>query len=147
MEFTLRPAARSDAFAIRLLIWRVRINPMNLNWRRFVVAVDRQGRLLGCGQVKPHGDGSRELASIASQLNARGQGVAHAIIAHLLEQSAPPLYLTCSARLEGFYRRFGFRVLLPAEMPSDLRRRWQQVEWFRRRLAPDETWMLVMGRG
>jgi N-acetylglutamate synthase-like GNAT family acetyltransferase len=147
MEFTLRPAARSDALAIRLLIWRARINPMNLNWHRFVVAVDPQEKLLGCGQIKPHSDGSRELASIATQLHARGQGVAHAIITRLLEQSAPPLYLTCAARLEGFYRRFGFKVLLPAEMPPDLRRRWQQVEWFRRRLAPEKTWMLVMGLG
>ena len=64
-EFTVRPATREDFPAIRSLIHTVRINPTGLGWRRFLVAVTPQGRLLGCGQIKLHADGSREMASIA----------------------------------------------------------------------------------
>ncbi|HEX7974607.1 MAG TPA: GNAT family N-acetyltransferase [Anaerolineales bacterium] len=115
------------------------INPMALSWQRFVVAVDEQGAIIGCGQVKPHGDGSRELASIAVVPERRGQGVARAIIEHLIEKEAgrrlagPPgqdelnpkageLYLTCRASLDRFYQRFGFRTLTMSEMPPYFRR-------------------------
>ena len=52
--FTLRSATAADFPAIRKLIWQVGINPIGLDWRRFVLAVDEEGRLLGCGQIKPH---------------------------------------------------------------------------------------------
>ena len=44
-----------------------RINPMDLKWANFVVAVDDEsGAIVGTGQIKQHGDGSYELASIAT---------------------------------------------------------------------------------
>jgi hypothetical protein len=46
----LRAATASDAGAIRLLIFRVGINPRDLDWRRFLVAVDEAGKLIGCGR-------------------------------------------------------------------------------------------------
>src|SRR3989304_5329525 len=73
-ELRLRPETAADAGAIRSLIFRVGINPRGLDWRRFQVAVDPGGRLVGCGQVKPHADGSRELASIAVPPKGRIDG-------------------------------------------------------------------------
>ena len=107
--FTLRPATQADFPAIRRLIHEVGINPMALDWRRFTIAVDANDRLVGCGQVKPHKDGSRELASIAVLPEWRKQGVARAIILHLLETQPRPLYLTCRGRLGPFYEKFGFQ--------------------------------------
>ena len=66
-DFMLRPATQEDFPAIRQLIHLVGINPMSLDWRRFLVAVDSSGQLLGCGQLKPHGKELVELASIAVQ--------------------------------------------------------------------------------
>ena len=40
------------------------LNPFSLGWPRFLVAEDG-GRVVGVAQIKPHGDGSRELASLA----------------------------------------------------------------------------------
>ena len=103
-----RPAQASDEDAIKALIRAVNINPMGLKWQRFLVAVDENGDLIGCGQIKPHRDGSRELASIAVQKAWRRQGIAGAIIQHLLADKQPPVWLTCMDKLVPFYEQFGF---------------------------------------
>ncbi len=121
-EFTLRPATKEDAPAIRRLIHRVNINPMALDWQRFVLAVDASGRMLGCGQLKPHGRGVLELASIAVEPEYQKQGIARAIIEHLLAKAARPLYLTCRSSLGPFYEKWGFRVIPMQEMPVYFRR-------------------------
>ncbi len=121
-DFTLRPAAPTDQSAIRDLIQRVQINPMNLHWEHFVLAVDERGKMIGCGQIKTHRDGSRELASIAVEPCCRGQGVARAVIEHLIAGANPPLYLTCRSRLEPLYEKFGFRRVESArDMPPYFR--------------------------
>ena len=83
-HFTLRPATLDDASAIRNIISQVRINPLALDWHRFVLAIDTYGLVVGCGQVKPHSDGSLELASIAVLPDWRSKGVARRIIEYLL---------------------------------------------------------------
>ncbi len=88
---------------------------MSLDWRRFVIAEDG-GEIVGISQVKQHGDGSRELASIAVIPERRGQGIARKIIEHLLEQETGTVYLTCRSPLESFYTRFGFRRIQVDEM-------------------------------
>jgi N-acetylglutamate synthase-like GNAT family acetyltransferase len=123
----LRQARESDATAIRNLIRTIQINPTGLNWRRFLVAVAHDGTLVGCGQVKPHGDGSRELTSIAVDPVWRHQGLATRIIHRLLAENPPPLYLTCRSSLESFYTRFGFAMLPMSEMPPYCRRIYRLV--------------------
>lgn len=133
--FTLRSATAADSSAIRKLIWQVGINPIGLNWRRFVLAVDEKGRMLGCGQVKPHGSGLRELASLAVIPDGRGHGIARLIITHLMLVEKPPLYLTCRPELQTLYTRFGFHSLTLPDYPTYYRRLDQLVRifnWFRR---------------
>lgn len=121
-ELTLRPATKEDASFIKDLIHRVEINPMDLDWRRFMVAVDRSGKILGCGQLKPHGPDVIELASIAVESEYRHQGIARLIIEHLIARAPRPLYLTCRSRLGSFYQKWGFRSIGPEEMPPYFRR-------------------------
>jgi N-acetylglutamate synthase-like GNAT family acetyltransferase len=126
MLLTLRHASQADFPAIRNLIDAVEINPMGLDWRRFIIAVDMDDHLVGCGQVKPHQDGSLELASIAVQPEWRKQGVARAIILQLLETHPRPLYLVCRSRLGTFYEKFGFvNITNPVDMPPHFR----QLSW------------------
>lgn len=122
MKYTLRPANQSDSSKIRSLIHQVKINPTNLDWRRFIVAVNSMGEIIGCGQVKSHSDGSLELASIAVAVDYRDQGIATAIIEHLLNIYPKPLYLTCRSGLEPFYQSFGFNSVSAKEMPPYFRR-------------------------
>jgi N-acetylglutamate synthase-like GNAT family acetyltransferase len=116
-EFHLRAARETDFPAIRGLIHAVGINPMGLDWRRFIVAVDAQDEVIAIGQIKPHGQDIHELASIAVMPEHRGKGLARAIIELLLEESPRPLFLICQSRLEPLYARFGFHALSYSEMP------------------------------
>jgi N-acetylglutamate synthase-like GNAT family acetyltransferase len=144
IPFTLRPAIQADFPAIRRLIYDVQINPMGLDWRRFIMAVDAEDQLVGCGQVKTHKDGSLELASIAVMPEWRKQGVARRIILHMLETHQRPLYLTCRGKLGAFYEKFGFQVVTaPAELPPYFRRVTRLVKVLQR-LGFTHERMLVM---
>ncbi len=121
-EFSLRPATSEDFPAIKRLIHQVQINPTGLAWHRFVIAVDGSGRMLGCGQLKPHRGGIIELASIAVEPAHRHNGVAGAVIDNLLSRAPRPLYLTCLSSMGSFYEKWGFRRLKTNEMPGYFRR-------------------------
>lgn len=97
------------------------INPLGLNWERFLVAEDR-GQIVGIGQIKPHGDGSMELASIAVIPERQNQGIASQLIKTLIATESGTLHLMCRQALEGFYTRFGFRRINRDEMPRYFRR-------------------------
>jgi N-acetylglutamate synthase-like GNAT family acetyltransferase len=143
---TIRKAKAKDARAIRELIWRVGINPLGLNWRRFLVAETEDGRIAGCGQIKPHMGGPRELASIAVQPEFQGQGIGRQIIEHLLAENLLPLYLTCQQQMGPYYEKFGFQVIAPQEMPAYFRRVWK-LYCLLRRLSPNMRVLLVMRKG
>ena len=121
-QYTLRPATAADAMRIRQIIALVQINPMSLNWQRFVLATDREGNIIGCGQVKPHADGLLELASIAVLPDWRGKGIARRLIEHLLEQYPGTLYLTCRSQLGSMYQKFGFQTIQRVDMPPYFQR-------------------------
>lgn len=139
----LRSATEQDAQSIRRLIHQVGINPLALDWRRFTLAVDEQDRMIGCGQIKPHAGGLRELASIAVEPAYRSQGIARRIIEQLLSATPPPVYLTCRQSLTSFYEKFGFHALQAHQMPSYYRRLWTLVHWMKR-LNPRLEGMQVM---
>ncbi len=116
-DFYLTPALEADFPAIKALIYETGINPMSLHWQRFRVAKTVEGdQFIGCGQLKPHGDGSTELASIAVAADWRRKGVASAIIEKLMSEGPRPLYLTCVSDNGPFYEKFGFRIVTGAEM-------------------------------
>jgi putative acetyltransferase len=122
VALVIRPATQGDQPTINRLIKEANINRMSLKWPNFVVAED-DGAVVGVGQVKAHGDGSRELASIAVVPARQSQGIGSALIKTLLaREPGVVLYLTCRSGLEGYYQRFGFRTLAAAEYPPYFRR-------------------------
>src|SRR5215216_7478030 len=128
-SYTLRPALKGDFPSIKELIHLGEINPMGVDWKRFVVATNREGEVIGCGQLKPHGKETLELASIAVHPQHRNQGVARAIIEHLLADSSRPLYLMCRSRLESLYEKFGFHAIAYDEMPRYFQRISRLAGW------------------
>lgn len=143
--YTLRPARESDLSAIRHLINQVGINPIGLHWERFVLAVDSLEEMIGCGQVKIHSDGSRELASIAVVERWRGKGVASKIIEHLIKAERGRLYLTCRLELGTFYQRFGFHQADLHQLPPYFRRLNRLVKLLRfLHLMPTEGVLILV---
>jgi N-acetylglutamate synthase-like GNAT family acetyltransferase len=142
-NFPLRPATETDFPAIKVLIHEAGINPTGLDWRRFIVAEAPDGQFIGCGQLKPHSDGTLEMASIAVKPLWRGKGVARIIIQKLMTEAPRPLYLTCRGRLGPFYEKFGFRAVPGDELPKYFRR-LSKVAGLVSRLRLVNDTMLVM---
>jgi N-acetylglutamate synthase-like GNAT family acetyltransferase len=121
---------------------------MGLAWERFLVAVDEEGRVTACGQVKPHGDGTRELASIAVVPERRGEGIAGTIIRRLIDEHPGRLYLTCRASMGPYYERFGFRKVEKEELTPYFRRIQRLVGFFMRvGMAEEGLWVMERGEG
>jgi predicted N-acetyltransferase YhbS len=144
MPIVIRPATADDQYAITAIVRAALINPSDLDWRRFLLAQWGQD-VIGVGQVKPHNDGSRELASIAVVPEWQGQGVGGAIIRALLARESSPLYLMCNAHRESFYERFGFRRLGGAALPPYFRR-FMLMALFIRLLTLNRLRVIVMRR-
>jgi N-acetylglutamate synthase-like GNAT family acetyltransferase len=145
-SFSLRPATQADASTIRHIISQARINPLALDWHRFILAIDPFGKVIGCGQVKPHSDGSIELASIAVLPEWRNHGIARRLIEYLLEQHPGRIYLTCQSQLGPMYRKFGFQAVQTADMTPYFKRLNRIVRWIGK-LTHQPGGMLVMRRG
>jgi len=119
--FSLRPATEADFPVIKALIRQVRINPTRLDWRHFTLAASEDS-MIGCIQLKPVPRDLTELASLAVKPAYRHQGVARALINHVLVDSPRPLYLTCRSGLGTMYANFGFQIIGEDEMPRYYRR-------------------------
>jgi len=141
----LSPANETDQARITAIIREARINPMDLKWKNFVVAVDEAtGEIVGTGQIKTHRDGSRELASIAVLPEYQGRGLARQIIEHLLAQTAGTLYLTCRSPMGPMYEKFGFREIGVDEMTPYFRRLKKIAGVFN--LLTRDEYLMVMKR-
>jgi len=139
----LHPARRQDRWLILRRILGEGLDPTKLNWRRFVVAEDDEGRVVGFAQMKELGAGVREFGSLVVEPERRGQGVGGALIAHFLDTSPHPIYLLCGLHNVNYYRRFGFRRLQEEEMPAPLRRKWRRGRFFARLLKTDVAAMAI----
>ena len=147
--FTLRSARQEEANQIYQMVRQARINPTNLDWSRFVVAITEDNQLVGCVQIKPHKDSSRELASLVVTPGKRRQGIARALVRHMQLHHAPPLYLTCRAELGPFYEQFGFITLSVEQMPPYFKRLKRLVSMYERyqqkQLLLVMAWLYIPG--
>ncbi len=116
----MRSARAGDQRTIRAIVREARLYPLGLHWSHFLV-VEQEGQILGVGQVRPHGNGSRELASIAVRPEHRGQGIGDRLVQALLAREPGPIYLICADERMSFYRRFGFCEISARESPPSLR--------------------------
>ncbi len=128
----LRAATADDQRTIRRIVTAAGLNPVHLDWPNFLVAEAVDGvahgnapHIVGVGQIKPHGDGSRELASIAVLEAYQRRGIAALIIQTLLAREAGDVYLYCGDTMPAYYTRFGFVEVDAEALPRSVRR------WFR----------------
>jgi amino-acid N-acetyltransferase len=110
-----------------------------------VVGVDSNGEVIGCAQVKPHRDGSYELASLVVRPEYRGQGIARLLVEYWIQHHAGDLYLMCRASLGGFYQRFGFEIAAEGDVPPYFCRISRLASFFKRN-RDHENGLLIMKR-
>lgn len=137
-SMTLRAATAADQALIRRWVRGAHLNPLRLAWTNFLIAEqiktiasgDSSGlgaaspaaQIMGIGQLRPHGDGTVELASLVVAPAARGQGVGSRLVNALIAKADRPLYLMCGSDKVPYYQRFGFVQLQQRrEMPRSLR--------------------------
>jgi N-acetylglutamate synthase-like GNAT family acetyltransferase len=132
---SIRPATATDQGAIAGLIREVRLNPRDLDWRRFVVADDAE-TLVGCAQVRVHARGTHELASVAVTADRRGSGIGGRLVEAVLARELDDTYLMTRRETASYFERFGFRRIAPAEAPSDFRRQFRIGQVFTTIISP-----------
>lgn len=86
----------------------------------FAVATQDR-RVLACGRLKRHGDGALELASVATERDQQGQGLASVLVRRLLARApaGEPVYALALA--PGFFARHGFREVPRESLPPSVR--------------------------
>ncbi len=148
MSIIFRTAIEADEPVIRNIVRRARLHPFNLHWRNFVIALDGD-TIVGVGQIKEHGDGTRELASMAILPSYQNQGIGSEIIRQLISGEAGTLYLMCPDFRESFYIRFDFQTITISEIPGSLRVWVQLGRWitsFMALIGSEEFTILAMKR-
>ena len=145
-NFFIRPAQEDDFTAIKRLVRNARINPTGLKWYRFVVAENDLDTVIGCAQIKPHRDGSRELASLVVEPGYRSQGIARSLVVYLIEKNEGELFLMCRSSLGEFYRKLGFDIIDEPFMPPYFRR-INRLASIAEILRKEGDTLLVMRRG
>ena len=143
----LRPATAAEQKHIEAIIRAARINPFAVKWPHFTLAVDDgSGEIVGTIQIKTHGDGSRELASLAVVPQWQGRGLARRLVEHLLSRTTGTLYLTCRNSLGGLYAKFGFRAVGESKMTPYFRRLTKVAAVLRPLMRRHDTLLVMMRR-
>jgi amino-acid N-acetyltransferase len=124
--FTVRPANIADMrqveplinlFAQRSLMLPKSADQLSRLFREFVVAIDSNGFVIGCGALRVYTDALAEIASLAVAEHAHGRGIGRRIVDRLVEDArglgiGSVFALTLQ---EEFFHRSGFRTV-PKEM-------------------------------
>jgi len=119
----IRRATWADQAAIDALVQGERLNPVDLDWRRFIVAENANG-VIGAVQLRQHDDDARELGTLVVRKDARGRGIASRLIDAVLASAAGRVLMITGERFAAHYARWGFRRIEPALAPAGVRRNY-----------------------
>ena len=123
MKITIRTASEYDQEAITALVRSERLNPSDLDWRRFLVATDARG-LAGTVQLRNHFDGSLGLGSLVVRPDTRSRGVGARLIDALMLFARGRVYMITGARFAAHYAHWGFAPVEPTHAPSGIQRNY-----------------------
>jgi amino-acid N-acetyltransferase len=122
-SITIRRATEGDQLSIKELVRSERLNPNQLHWSNFVVAVDQRG-LVGAVQLRKHFDGSRELGSLVVKKEARRQQIAARLIEALIRGAGERMLMITASAYAARYGRWGFRPIEASAAPAAVRRNY-----------------------
>lgn len=93
------------------------------------------GQIAGLRQVKPHRQGTREVASGLVLPEYRRQGISARLMREILAREKGPLYLMCDRQWATYYEQFGFEVVPPKDLPADFGREYRLGRFITRLLS------------
>ena len=123
LPVTIRAAGADDEAGIVALVRSERLNPFDLDWRRFMLATD-SGGIIGAVQLREHDDGSRELGSLVVRRNARRHGIGARLIDAVLTFQNTRVFMITGAAFARHYERWGFRHIAPMQAPWPILRNY-----------------------
>ncbi|MFO1313220.1 MAG: GNAT family N-acetyltransferase [Burkholderiales bacterium] len=123
MAITIRAATERDQEAIVALVRSERMNPFDLHWRRFLVAIDAKG-VAGTVQLRRHLDGSRELGSLVVRPDMRRRGIAARLIDALMLFAQGRVYMITGSRFASHYQHWGFAPIEATSAPVGILRNY-----------------------
>jgi N-acetylglutamate synthase-like GNAT family acetyltransferase len=144
VSIIIRAAIAADQPTITALVRTARLMRWRLAWHNFLVAErieEGTARIVGVGQLRPHSDGTLELASLAVIPEEQGHGIGGELVHTLLRKASVSenqhaLYLMCEGGKVPYYQRFGFYELtVLATMPRTMRRFYQVATPLRKFLS------------
>jgi len=119
----IRRARELDQAEITTLVHSERLNPIDLDWRRFIVAV-KHARVVGAVQLRRHFDGSRELGSLVVRTEMRGRGLAARLIDALLAGETGRVLMITRVAFARRYEHWGFRPIASTAAPLPILRNY-----------------------
>jgi amino-acid N-acetyltransferase len=120
MTISIRPAGAGEQSAIVALVRSEALNPTNLDWRRFTLALSGE-MIVGAVQVRLNRDGSRELGSLVVKPDLRGQGIAGRLIDAALARVPGQVWAITAAAFTDHYRAWGFVRAEKQPVPRTIR--------------------------
>src|SRR5690606_27699088 len=89
-------------------------------FREFVVAVDADGRIVGCGALRVYGEELAEIASLAVDEAMHGAGIGRRLVQRLIEEGHALSLRTVFALTlqEEFFHRLNFRTVPRENFPG-----------------------------
>ena len=124
----VRPARVADMKAVEPLIREFANDNLMLpkssdqlarTFREFVVAVDENQRLLGCGALRIYNEGLAEICSLAVDAPYQGLGIGRRLVEQLVEEArALEIQTVFALTLQPeFFGHLGFEVVAKEEFP------------------------------
>ena len=128
-EIDIRPARISDmrqvgelvnGFARHNLMLPKSYDQLARNFREFVVAVDEDQRVLGCGALRIYSDELAEIISLAVDEAAHGAGIGRRLVQRLVGEARQLQLQTVFALTlqEAFFHRLGFQTVPRDNFPG-----------------------------
>jgi amino-acid N-acetyltransferase len=126
-----------NGFAQRNLMLPKTLDQLARLFREFVVAVDEQGEVLGCGALRIYTESLAEVASLAVAEHAHGLGIGRRVVEQLVVEARGLGIQTVFALTlqEEFFLRAGFRTVSKEMFPLKV---WADCRNCPKLLACDE---------
>jgi len=120
-------ASQKDEIAIINLLKSFGSDKSDFDINKFYTAKDDK-KIIGCVRIKILEGDCLELSSLAVDSKYQHQGIGSKLIEKILiQEQGRPIFLLTSQNKELFYKKFGFIIIVPRELPSEFKKEYERI--------------------